>query len=505
MFKCPGDDKSYVSFDFLCDGVESCGDADVGENKVCRISRDLPVINSKTSQNGTLQNACVSSNGTCEVREFRRPWGLVFGEDKMELFVPSSKVHCRGLFGEYYLYLSCMDLCLEMNAKCPLEGEQKKLLYDSCPFRFTDRAYTLANNSFLTFLDDSEGGKYHQNAYRCNNTRCVDYNQVCDLIDDCGDMSDELNCVNHMVCEDTSNSTRHQFISLSQKCDGLYDCFDLSDECNERCGKEILGNWVIKMTSWFMGILAMLFNLFTVINGLPSLESCETEQMLISKLLIILIGSGDFLIGIYLVILSIYDSIIFGKEFCRKQAEWLTGTPCKVLGVISTLGSQISLFAMTVLSVIRMYGITCKPMTVPGPVDKKSMLKAIPLALLTITASLAIAITPLTPSLEDYFVQGMHYNSSYKVFIGFPNKERHVNILQTYYVDSNLSSSVSWKEIGDKVDGMFSRDHGSLSRRPVHFYGNDGVCLFKYFVRTEDARRSRQSSDIAELKEDPVV
>ena len=52
---------------------------------------------------------------------------------------------------------------------------------------------------------------------------------------------------------------------------------------------------------------------------------------------------------------------------------------------------------------------------------------------------------------------------------------------------------------------MFTQDHGSLSRRPVHFYGNDGVCLFKYFVRTDDARRSRQSPGSGARMNDPVV
>ena len=45
-----------------------------------------------------------------------------------------------------------------------------------------------------------------------------------------------------------------------------------------------------------------------------------------------------------------------------------------------------------------------------------------------------------------------------------------------------------------------------LLRKPVHFYGNDGFCLFKYFVRTDDARRSRQLSDLdEELMGDTVV
>ena len=133
-----------------------------------------------------------------------------------------------------------------------------------------------------------------------------------------------------------------------------------------------------------------------------------------------------------------------------------------------------------------------------------------------ITAALAIAITPLVPAFEDLFVQGMFYDKSYRVFIGFPNKEKHVKILQEYYefnstgYATNISTKLSWAEIGEKVDGMFSQDNGNLTRSPVHFYGNDGVCLFKYFLRTDDARRSRLSLDglsdyTAGIQGDPVV
>ena len=508
-YKCPNDKKSFVLFHQLCDGVESCGDG--GESEVCRIARDFPYIDKEATYRTNQRNVCKSTD--CKSREFKRHPGEIFGFTlNTQFLVPASKTNCNDLFGEHYLFLSCMDLCLEPEATCPLDNVNDRLLYDSCPRQFLNRTYTVVNNSYLTFVMDSKkADDYHQDIYQCKNNRCVKYKQVCDLVDDCGDMSDEINCSNHMICEDTQNSSKHHFIALSQKCDGIYDCFDLSDECNGSCGKEILGNWFIKMTCWFMGLLALLFNLFSAANGFVSLKDCETENMMTSKALMSLIGSGDFLIGLYLVVLSFYDSFIYGKDFCRHQNKWLTGTACLTLGVISTLGSQISLFTMTVLSVIRMYGLTCKPMRVPGPVTKKSILRITSIVMLTITAALAIAITPLVPSLENYFVQGIYYDPDYKVFIGFPNKERHVKVLQAYYDrnktghSTNFSTKMSWKEIGEKVDGMFTQDQGYLSRKPVHFYGNDGVCLFKYFVRTDDARKSRQSLDIQAEIRDPVV
>ena len=499
VYKCPGDAKSYVPLEQLCDGVESCGDG--AENAVCNIARDFPVIKRSAAYNGTVRNLCNSSTQSCTIKEFKRPWGSVFGEQKIELSVPESKVNCSKLYGEHYLFLSCMNLCEESNANCLLDDENRKLEYNSCPGQYFNRSYTLANNSYLTFVDKSDSGQYHQDFFQCNNSKCVEYKQVCDLVDDCGDMSDEENCVNHMICKDSLNSSKHQYISLSQRCDGIYDCFDLSDECNESCNREILKGWVLKCTCWLMGILALFFNSVSVYHGITSiLHECKTEKMMTTKVLISLIATGDFLMGLYLILLSIFDSLIHGSNYCKHQPEWLTGTPCLMLGIISTIGSQISLFSMTALSFIRMFGLICIRMRIPGPINTKSIMKATCLATALVVASLATAVIPLIPFLEDYFVQGMYYDPAHKLMIGFPNKDRHIGILKAYYDRnmtgnaSTIASDLTWSVIREKVDGMFSQDHGELTRYPVHFYGNDGVCLFKYFVRTDDARRSRNKA-----------
>ena len=189
---------------------------------------------------------------------------------------------------------------------------------------------------------------------------------------------------------------KYQFISLLQRCDGIYDCFDLSDECNDTCGKRILGNLVLQTLCWMMGVLALIFNSYAVFSGLKAIQYSKTGTMLINKALVSLIGSGDLIIGLYLVVLSFYDSIIYGDGFCRHQAEWMTGTSRSILGVISTVGSQVFLFAMTAWSFIRMYGLTFKKMRIPGHANKSSVIKFVFLVTGIITASIAIiAAIPL--------------------------------------------------------------------------------------------------------------
>eukprot|EP00116_Pleurobrachia_bachei_P013770 sb/3474032/ len=109
---------------------------------------------------------------------------------------------------------------------CPIT---RPILYSSCTGKYPDRVFTQANNTFLTFLLPSPTG-YHNDVFPCDNDRCVDYQKVCNLVDDCGDGSDEMRCENNYQCPGTN-----QFISLDRVCNGVIDCKNAEDECSELC------------------------------------------------------------------------------------------------------------------------------------------------------------------------------------------------------------------------------------------------------------------------------
>ena len=156
-------------------------------------------------------------------------------------------------------------------------------------------------------------------------------------------------CSNHFKCRSTTD-----YIAITKQCDGVVDCLDFSDECTDNCGDEIVVGYPLKILSWTMGALALVLNTITIARFSSSVKKWTTSKGLLNKSLIAMIAVGDLIVGLYLVLISIAD-FIYGKSYCMSQAEWLTSTSCSSLGVLSTMGSQISLFSMTILSFNKLY------------------------------------------------------------------------------------------------------------------------------------------------------
>ena len=490
VFICPNEEPGYVELKDLCDGIETCGN----ENQICKQSRSSTIksVSLLTTDKGLTKRISYCKNGlksielqksNCTSEVFIFPEHItVFGVDtKTTLHLPSSKQDCDHLFGEQYVYTSCTNKCA--NSPCPLRTIPR---YEYCPDQFPNRIGTIANNEYLVFYTRSFEDIYTNRYFICEDKiRCLDYSKVCDLIKDCEDGSDENSCTNHYKC-----STDH-YIPKTKVCDGVFDCFNLSDECNDECSKEILENNLLKVMSWVIGLFAVLANLFIIMKNVGTLRRCETSVALINKSLITLISSGDFLIGCYLIVISVYDTIIFKKGYCVHQIDWITSIKCSAIGIVSTIGSQISLFSMTVLSLVRIHGIW-NPMRIPGEVNIKKCLQILTGILSIAIASTAIAVTPLIGKFEDFFVNALKFPKELQLFIGTPNKQQMFNTLEGYY-GRMKATTLSWDLINKMTRQMFSHDLNyedhTVKETKVDFYGNDGVCLFKYFVKDDDPQR----------------
>ena len=489
VFLCTTGNFAYIELHNLCDGLETCGN----ENAICSVSsRSESVTTSVLTANRGLTKRlsyCIQGlenmqvlKSVCMEKKVFFPDENIFGVDtKASLILPNVTTTCDNMYGEIYLYTSCTDKCID--AVCPLKTIPR---YEVCPNQFPNRVGTLVNNEYLIFLIKSFGTIYTNDYFVCDDKiKCVHYSKVCDLIYDCYDKSDEALCTNHFKC----NSGK--LLPKTKKCDGNVDCADLSDECNEHCSKEILQGTVLKGISWLIGLIAVVANLVIIGKSLWTLKQCKTVAAVMNRCLIIMIAFGDLLIGSYLLIIAIYDTIVFRKRYCGDQIAWIISLECSVIGVISTIGSQISLFSMTGLSMVRLHGIW-NSMRIPGEMTRAKSVKVAAAIALLILASATIAIVPIVKSFEDYFVNGVRFHDGLKIFIGTPNKATVLQVIEAYF-GRTKGAVLKWKTLIQMIRAMFSLDldYTDLTEKvaKVGFYGNDGVCLFKYFVQDDDPQR----------------
>ena len=488
VFLCQmGQETKYVEFQDLCDGKQTCGQ----EKGACQKSHEMTPTFDKvltTFKFGKSEKRlmyCLQGLKDIQqiskkcVKEVNLRKQDVFGVVNSEITVvyPNKMFICDYTFGELYVILSCSGRC--KNSSCPLKETHH---FDACPQQYPNRVYTVAQNSFLTFVTKTRHG-YTNDIFVCRNSLCIAQDKVCNVVDDCGDGSDEETCTNVFRCH-----SKERFIPVTEKCDGTVDCLDFSDECNSECGKNIVQQTFLKVMCWFLGILAVLFNLMTICRTWFAAEDKNTTVMR-NRLLVFLISVGDFLMGVNLLLLAVNDTIVYGANYCSNQLIWLSSFGCSVIGVISTIGSQMSLLSMTVLSTVRVAGVNRKN-TSRRKVKNKAILQIVSVMAAILLISVTAALVPLVPYFEDFFVNGMTYKPSVRLFIGAPGKEAHLGILQEYY-GKIKSGTLSWRIINDLIDGMFSNDYGGdvLGRKKLEFYGNDGVCLFKFFVKPNDPQR----------------
>ena len=489
VFICRTGSPGYELPRNLCDGLESCGN----ENEICSVSSmsQMLITTVLTTNKGQTKKLSYCLKGlfslemlmdTCIMEQFIYPNEAIFGVEKTSVILPQDKRSCEYMFGEHYLYTSCTGRC--KGASCPLRSIPR---YEVCPNQLPNRVGTIVNNQYLIFLTKSHGLTYSNRHFVCDNKiTCIDYSKVCDLVEDCEDGSDEDRCTNHFKCNSSG-----KLLPKTKKCDGHIDCEDISDECNGQCSKSLLEGAFLKGLAWIIGFLAIVANLVIIGKSVSTLRRCRTTAALINRLLIILIALGDLLIGCYLVVIATYDAFIFKKGYCKRQVSWITSHECSVIGVLSTIGSQISLFSMTGLSLVRIHGIW-NSMSIPGEVNLMKSLKIAAAMMFLAIGSATIAFIPVVDGLEDYFVNGLKFSKGLKIFTGTPDKSTLLKVIQAYHGRTE-ERTLRWKTMIAMVREMFSHDldYEDLTTEvaTVDFYGNDGVCLFKYFVHNEDPQK----------------
>uniref|UniRef100_A0A8C3F6R3 Leucine-rich repeat-containing G-protein coupled receptor 4 n=1 Tax=Chrysemys picta bellii TaxID=8478 RepID=A0A8C3F6R3_CHRPI len=111
----------------------------------------------------------------------------------------------------------------------------------------------------------------------------------------------------------------------------------------------LLGSWMIRLTVWFIFLVALFFNLLVMLTIFASCTPLSS-----SKLFIGLISVSNLFMGIYTGILTFLDAVSWGR-FAEFGIWWETGSGCKVAGFLAVFSSESAIFFLMLAAVERSF------------------------------------------------------------------------------------------------------------------------------------------------------
>ncbi|XP_058402145.1 leucine-rich repeat-containing G-protein coupled receptor 4 isoform X3 [Diceros bicornis minor] len=109
----------------------------------------------------------------------------------------------------------------------------------------------------------------------------------------------------------------------------------------------LLGSWMIRLTVWFIFLVALFFNLLVILTTFASCTSLPS-----SKLFIGLISVSNFFMGAYTGILTFLDAVSWGR-FAEFGIWWEIGSGCKIAGFLAVFSSESAIFLLMLAAVER--------------------------------------------------------------------------------------------------------------------------------------------------------
>lgn len=149
-------------------------------------------------------------------------------------------------------------------------------------------------------------------------------------------------------------------VATSQDFDSHYDyvvceegeavtCTPAPDDFNP-C-EDIMGFGFLRVSVWFVSLLAVLGNLLVLFVLLTSHYKLSVSRFLMCHLAV-----ADLCMGIYLLLIASVD-LYTQSEYYNHAIGWQTGPWCSLAGFISIFASELSVYTLTTITLERWYTI----------------------------------------------------------------------------------------------------------------------------------------------------
>ncbi|XP_072535869.1 thyrotropin receptor isoform X2 [Salminus brasiliensis] len=146
----------------------------------------------------------------------------------------------------------------------------------------------------------------------------------------------------------------------SQDFDSRYDYVVCEDGVRVACSpapdefnpcEDIMSFSFLRVSVWFVSLLAVLGNLFVLFVLLTS-----RFKLSVSRFLMCHLAFADFCMGIYLLLIASVD-LYTQSEYYNHAIDWQTGPGCTLAGFFSVFASELSVYTLTIITLERWYAI----------------------------------------------------------------------------------------------------------------------------------------------------
>ncbi|XP_017559005.1 leucine-rich repeat-containing G-protein coupled receptor 4 [Pygocentrus nattereri] len=160
-------------------------------------------------------------------------------------------------------------------------------------------------------------------------------------------------CCAFMTCDSTHSSPESEEKRKDLGGDEEMERVPLVMHCSPSPGAfkpcaHLLGSWMIRLTVWFICLVALLFNCLV----LAASFSPRASPLSPARLLVALLASSNLLTGLYVAALTLLDVVTWGS-FATYGVRWETGAGCQALGVLAVFSSEWAVLLLPLAAVER--------------------------------------------------------------------------------------------------------------------------------------------------------
>ena len=201
----------------------------------------------------------------------------------------------------------------------------------------------------------------------------------------------------------------------------------------------LLSNTVLVVVMWLIGLNAIGGNIFVF-----HWQKRHTRPNKVFTLLLCNLAASDFLMGIYMVIITSAD-LYFGDNFPMQSEVWRSGITCRIAGALSIISSEASVFFVMIISIDRYISIRF-------PFSTKKMGKRATLVIAVFTWIIAFLLGTIPSVLSGLKFE--FYDNSH-VCVGLP-----LTLIKTYVTNKIFKV----KKIPHEYVSIYYKEHTFITR-----------------------------------------